>query len=128
MDVHTHLWVGWMEVYALLWVGMEVHTPLWVGMEAHTQLWVEDGGICPFVGGDGGTHPFVGGGWRYTPICGLWLLSTYLFQEMDIDDILRHAETQNFEPQGVGVANDLLSQFKVCTNRCGVGVVDVRFV
>jgi chromodomain-helicase-DNA-binding protein 1 len=36
-------------------------------------------------------------------------------QEMDIDDILQHAEMQNFEPQGVGVANDLLSQFKVAS-------------
>ena len=70
----------------------------------------------------------MGGAWRYTPLCGLRLLSTCLFQEMDIDDILQHAETQNFEPQGVGVANDLLSQFKVCTSGCGVGVVNVRFV
>lgn len=34
-------------------------------------------------------------------------------QEMDIDEILQRAETEDSEAQVGGVANDLLSQFKV---------------
>ena len=37
----------------------------------------------------------------------------YCSQEMDIDEILQRAETEESEPQVGGVANDLLSQFKV---------------